>query len=224
LRALIDEFLDLDELERGLPFYISAYRRTEGTSGALMTLAEIVLAKAGVCDTSRSRFFHVQSLPRETRKEALLASAAIPLLYSQKNIGGASYADGGIGGWNNDQGNTPVLPLLEAGCQRIFVVNASDASAWNRRDFPGVDILEIRPRSSAGQTEGLFGGLLNLLDFSEKTISELMAQGYEDALRCMERVRKPAPTRRKLKDSGTTQKPVGTKNEVDAPRSSRKNR
>jgi NTE family protein len=190
LRTLMDEFLDLDALERGLPLYISAYRSAEGASGALVSLAEIALAKAGVCDTSCPRFFHVQSLPCEARKEALLASAALPLLYSPKRIGGVSYADGGIGGWRSDQGNMPIQPLLEIGCRRVIVVNASDASPRNRHDFPGIDILEIRPRSTS-RAKGLFGSLQNLLDFGEETISRLMAQGYADARRRLVRRRKP---------------------------------
>jgi NTE family protein len=184
LRARMEEFLDMDGLERGLPLHVSIYRGTEGVSGALVSLAEIALASAGMRDTSRSRFFHVQGLPREARKETLLASAAIPLLFAAKSIGGKSYLDGGIGGWTNDQGNTPILPLLEMGCKRVVVVNASSASPWNRHDFPGIDILEIRPRATGGT--GWLASLQNLLDFSEKTVTGLMARGYADAKRHLE--------------------------------------
>jgi NTE family protein len=190
LRSLMDEFLDMDRLEHGVPLFISACRSEEGPSGAWALLIGIALASVGGRNTSPPQFFHVQSLPRETRKEALLASAAIPMLFSPKAVDDGYYVDGGIGGWKNDEGNTPIQPLLEMGCRRIVVVNASDASPRNRHDFPGIDILEIRPRSTS-RAKGLFGSFQNLLNFGEKTISKLMAQGYADAQRRLARRRKP---------------------------------
>jgi NTE family protein len=64
-----------------------------------------------------------------------MASAALPLLYESQRIGNHSYTDGGQGGWKTVQGNTPITPLVEAGCNLVIVSHLSDGSLWDRHNF-----------------------------------------------------------------------------------------
>ncbi|MBW6086929.1 hypothetical protein KZ779_28470 [Escherichia coli] len=50
------------------------------------------------------------------------------------------FGDGGMGGWRNMQGNTPVTPLVDAGCNMVIVTHLSDGSLWDRRAFPDTTI------------------------------------------------------------------------------------
>ncbi|MCZ5545045.1 patatin-like phospholipase family protein, partial [Escherichia coli] len=87
----------------------------------------------------------------------------LPLLFRPREVQGKMYCDVGMGGWRNMQGNTPVTPLVDAGCNMVIVTHLSDGSLWDRQAFPDTTILEIRPRKRlkhAGDG-GNSGGLLS---------------------------------------------------------------
>ena len=84
LKELLNESLDFHALVRGgRPLYVSVYESLGGVHDAL----RCVLAETGLADTPPSRFVHVQSLSPEEGKSALLASAALPLLYEAQQVG-----------------------------------------------------------------------------------------------------------------------------------------
>lgn len=150
---------------------------------------------------------HIQSLPREHQKNALLASAALPLLYSPREIQGQMYCDGGIGGWRNMQGNTPATPLVEAGCDVVIVTHLSDGSLWERRAFPETTVIEIRPQRSLNR---------NLLDFSTEAVDSWYLQGYEDTMLTMGHILFPLEAHQHLKASETVvQKSLDAGRHVD---------
>ena len=101
LTALMDHYLDTDALADGLPLYVSLYP-TEGACRILLT----AFVLNWVSEPRKRRFQHIQSLPRGQQKEALLASAALPLLFRPREVQGTMFGDGGMGGWRNMQGNT----------------------------------------------------------------------------------------------------------------------
>lgn len=110
LTALMDHYLDTDALADGLPLYVSLYP----TEGGMQDIIDCIRAELGVGTTKNAVFQHIQSLPRGQQKEALLASAALPLLFRPREVQGTMFGDGGMGGWRNMQGNTPVTPLVDA--------------------------------------------------------------------------------------------------------------
>lgn len=197
LQALMDKYLDMAALAKGLPLYVSVF---EG-NGGLRDIATVVAAETGFTETPDSRFIHVQSLPITEQKEILLASAALPLLYKPRQVSGRLYSDGGQGGWNRAQGNTPITPLLNAGCNMVIVTHLSDGSSWSRHDFPEATILEIRPQSSIARDTGLFGGAKDLLGFDATRISSWIEQGYRDTLHCLGRVMKAVKVRNELQST-----------------------
>jgi NTE family protein len=193
LKRLMDEYLDPDALRSGLPLYVSLFR----SNGAMADLLDVASAELGFPDTAESEFVHVQALPVSEQRTALLGSAAIPVLFAAKEVGGVRYSDGGMGGWQTMQGNTPMTPLLEAGCDTIIVTHLSDGSLWSRQAFAGVRILEIRPQRAISREASLLDHR-DLLGFHAEKIPSWIHQGYEDTLQCIGRVMQPAKARNAL--------------------------
>lgn len=200
LKELFDEYLDMQGLMHGLPLYVSVFE----SQGGLADLFGCLSAEAGLKDTAPSTFLHVQTLPEQERRNALLASAAIPLLYQARQIGNARYSDGGQGGWQTSQGNTPITPLIKAGCKQVIVTHLTDGTLWSRHDFPDTTILEIRPLTPITAEDGPLAAAKAALGFDSSNISRLMDQGYQDTLRCIGRVMKAYKARQDLKDSERT--------------------
>ncbi len=180
LHALMNRYLDPQALQQGLPLYISVFESQDGPRDLLAAVA----AEIGLRDTRPSTFFHVQSLLPEQQRNALLASAAIPVLFAGRRIGDKNYTDGGLGGWKTSQGNTPITPLLEAGIRNVIVTHLSDGSLWSRHAFPDANVIEIRPQTPIARGSGPG----DLLGFDQQKIPSWIAQGYSDARACLQRV------------------------------------
>ncbi len=180
LQRLMDRYLDARALADGLPLYVSVFR----SQGAVRDLMSCLIGELGASDSPDSEFLHVQNLPREEQRDALLASAAIPLLFAPKRVNNLLYTDGGQGGWSKMQGNTPITPLLRAGYKLVIVTHLSDGSLWSRQNFPDATILEIRPQSPISRD----GGVRDLLGFDSKKIPSWIQQGYDDTIHCVGRV------------------------------------
>jgi NTE family protein len=178
VQKLIEEYTSPEKLNKGLPLYVSIFESRD----SLEAVIETAMGALGIRDTNPSEFRHVQSFPAEQQRDVVLASASLPLLFAAQEIDGKRYADGGIGGWQKSQGNTPITPLItEACCSHIIVTHLTDGSLWNRYDFPDTTILEVRPKNPITQ-EGM---LKDLLNFKADKINYWIEQGYEDASRCI---------------------------------------
>ncbi len=165
-------------IEAGLPLYVGVFR----SHGKLIDLAWGAAGLARLSDTPEAEFIQVQTLSRREYKQALLASAAHPLIVRARSVEGKQYSDGGLGGMANKQGHTPITPLLrDAGCRAVIVTHNADGSLWDRYAFPDAIVLEIRP----GSTIRHRGPLADTLDFSSRSIATWMKQGYRDTERCL---------------------------------------
>ena len=178
VRKLIEEYTSPEKLGNGIPLYVSIFESRDN----LETLIDTAMGAMGIRDTNPSEFRHVQSFPAEQQRDVVLASASLPLLFAAQEIDGKRYADGGIGGWQKSQGNTPITPLItQANCNHIIVTHLTDGSLWNRYDFPNTTILEVRPKKPITQESML----KDLLNFKADKINHWIEQGYEDASRCI---------------------------------------
>ncbi|MDP3837521.1 MAG: patatin-like phospholipase family protein [Methylococcales bacterium] len=178
VKRLIEEYTSPEKLSNGLPLYVSIFESRD----SLETVIETAMGILGIKDTNPSEFRHVQSFPAEQQRDVVLASASLPLLFAAQEIDGKRYADGGIGGWQKSQGNTPITPLItEANCSHVIVTHLTDGSLWNRYDFPDTTVLEVRPKNPITQ-EGM---LKDVLNFKADKIHYWIEQGYEDASRCI---------------------------------------
>nr|WP_315260687.1 patatin-like phospholipase family protein [uncultured Duganella sp.] len=193
LYNLMEKYFSSDAIRTGLPLYVSVYR----SAGGLRDIANVTLAEFGLRDTAPSQFLHIQSLPPADQKEVLLASAALPVLFTAGKVNGNRYADGGMGGWSRSQGNTPVTPLLEAGITDLIVTHLSDGSLWSRHNFPEANILEIRPKTPLERD----GGHSDLLGFQADKIASWIEQGYTDTQAAVHRLADVNTARVALRDS-----------------------
>ena len=197
LKKLMDQYLDPAALNKGTPFYVSVFE----SHGGMIDALKVIVSELGLRDTDPSQFFHIQNQPVEKQKELLLASAALPMIFTPREADRTLYSDGGQGGWQTMQGNTPAQPLVDAGCNLLIVSHLSNGSMWNRKNFSGTTVLEIRPKSSLSRDSGFMGGVKDLLGFDEQRINSWIEQGYQDTLESLEPVIKACTSRLELKAS-----------------------
>ena len=172
LTRILEQYLSPVELADGKPFYVSLYPY----GGKLSAFSELIKGEAlKRFDTRKSVFRHVQSLSEEDQREALLASAAIPVVFTPRDVEGQFYSDGGQGNYRKAQGNTPITPLLDQGLEAIIVSHLSDGALWDPADFPEETILELRPASRISEN-----GMSDMLGFKAEKISQWMEQGKAD--------------------------------------------
>ncbi|MEL6400788.1 MAG: patatin-like phospholipase family protein [Cyanobacteria bacterium J06626_4] len=174
----LKSYVSPESLKDGLPLYISVYR----TAGALIDLANVLLAAINIKNTQPSDFLHIQSIASNKQLDMILASAALPLVFEAKH----GFADGGMGSFIDSQGNTPAHPLVhQECCSHIIVTHLDNGSLWDRYRYKLSEavLLEIRPKKDM-QREGW----KDLISFNSSSIQYWIEQGYEDAQRCLGRV------------------------------------
>ncbi len=192
LKEHLSRRLDPSQLEKGPPVHVAVYK----SQGALLDVARVLLAEAGILDTPRSTFQRLQDCTsQEQLVETVLASAAIPVLFSARG-GEGRLADGGIGGWQTSQGHTPVDPLMREGCEVVVVSHLSADSRWSRNKNPNLTVVEITPSGQIGN-----GSLAALFERDPKVLESWLKQGHEDATRQLGRLREAFEARNRLAKS-----------------------
>lgn len=197
LTTLIDKYVNWQCLQQGKQLYVSVYKSKGGMSDLIGCLAAMLSLK----DTAPSDFLCLQQLPEWEWKNALMASAALPMLYESQKIGGEKYTDGGQGGWKTVQGNTPITPLINAGCNLVLVSHLSDGSFWNRTVFNETTVIELRPRKLVERE-----GIRDLLAFNAHSINDWIEQGYTDTVASISRIKDALNNRNELKKNMFEQK------------------
>ena len=107
-------------------------------------------------------------------RDILLASSAIPIIYSPVKINGKMYRDGGL------KDNLPIRPLYIEGIRNFIVVGLSTETKIKYDKFPDANFLFIKPRKSIGE---FWDGTL---DFTSTGAKIRMEIGYMDAVRDIE--------------------------------------
>lgn len=158
------------------PFWVSAYP-TEGGAWGLPDVRRLLLAEMGLAQLRDPVFFRIDEMAQENRINAILASAALPVIYREKSVDGVAYRDAFL----LEEGNTPLKPLSDAGYKRAIVVHLSDGALFQRGKWKEMGILEVRP-DRAMHAEGR---LISALRFEPERIREWIDQGYADAKRCI---------------------------------------
>jgi NTE family protein len=193
IKKIVSDAVDIKKLKDGIPLFVSVYESEGRAIKDFMTW--LLSEKTGLFETKDSEFIRVNGLSEDLATDVILASAALPILFSSKKIDGKNYRDGGLGGTNKVQGNTPITPLIDNGCNFVVVTHLSDGSLWSRHDFPDTTVLEIRPQSFIKRD----GATSDMLSFNPEKIIPWIEQGYEDAKICIKNVAEPLIARKKLK-------------------------
>lgn len=181
IERLLREAVDLAELRRGVELWVTVFPalKIPGIDyDLLMNLVDLIRARTGTtAQWLCAQNFHDD----ETLYNLLLASAAIPLAFPQREINGQFYVDGALGD------NIPLGALAARGCTHAIVIHLDNGEVWNRHDFPEQTIIEIRPEQRINKFDTpILGSVSSLLDFSGDRIAELKTRGYQDARRCLE--------------------------------------
>lgn len=181
LADLIEQYTNLKSLDGGRDFYVSVLR----SRGAIRSTVSAFMSTLKLYDVEDSEFLHVNKLDHTNRKAAVIASAALPIIFEATSVEENMYIDGGFGGWRSKQGNTPVSPLVEdAKCNIVIVNHLEDGSPWNRFSFPNTICVEVRPQNAIARK----GGILDAISFDREDIQSWIDQGYTDTFRCLSEI------------------------------------
>lgn len=209
LRALLDQYINDAELMRGLPLYVSVFRQ----QSTWLSVTQILMSELNLLDSQPSEFVHIQAVnSAAVRKEFLMASAAIPMVFAPRSIEDNRYVDGGLGGWRKSQGNTPIDPLLQQQCDVVIVTHLTDGSLWSRYNFPNTTVIEVRPQTAIARNTGLGAGVKDLLGFDASQIDSWIKQGYQDAQCCLAQIQQTCEARQQLRASQAALKQSTSKN------------
>ncbi len=123
------------------------------------------------------KYFNLNSYKNEIKKKIILASSALPVIYTGIaggiEINGEYYSDGGI----KNEGNTPVPFIYDNGCRSIIAVHLKyDADITNQYRMKDADIINIIPSRDLGD---FVSGTINLNPQKVKSDIEL---GYNDTI------------------------------------------
>lgn len=110
---------------------------------------------------------------KEEITEIILATTALPVIYSPVNMKGALYVDGGV------RDNVPIKPLYDLGLRRFIVIELSTTCAIkNIENYSDAEIIDIKPSYDLG---ALLTGTMNF-DAQDKnfkkTLGELDGKRY----------------------------------------------
>lgn len=173
-RAIIPENFDC-----GPPFYVGVAKITQ--------FAEIKFFAAllGLGNTDAPVWLHIQKFPVAERLKAVIASAAIPVIFSPQQFGQDAYMDGGVADWLGETGNTPVEPLVNSGCNAIIAILLNRSSLYNRLRHSGAAIIEIRPQKAIYCEPSL----RTIITFNQSRILQAIDDGYEDCMKKMREIK-----------------------------------
>lgn len=127
-----------------------------------------------ICEDERKAEYRLlnNKTPEEIKK-ILLATSAMPMIYSTVNIDGREYTDGGVAD------NLPVYPLYVNDYKNLIVVGLSEKLRIDKERFKTDKLIEIYPSHDLGD---LLTGTLN---FDKKYQQFARKLGYRDAKRAI---------------------------------------
>jgi len=107
-------------------------------------------------------YIPIHTLKKETIKKTILASTAIPVVFKPVTIGENRYGDGGV------YNNTPIKPLIDAGCDKIVVIDLFKYNLFRKKEIEGIPIFTVSPDYYLGR----------VLDFDTQKSKEKMTYGH----------------------------------------------
>ncbi|MEU8548449.1 patatin-like phospholipase family protein [Streptomyces roseoverticillatus] len=176
LEELVGEAVDAAAIRAGRPLWVAAYPlvRTPALPVRMRHLVEVLRWLGG----AKGAILRLNGYPEHQIREAVLASAALPLIFPSRVVDGCAYLDGGLGGPGD---RTPVRAFAEQEhCEVVVVVHLHPDAVVSSHPAGPVTRIDIRP-SVPIVPPGPLGPLTGLLSFSPDRVQALRRLGYRDA-------------------------------------------
>lgn len=132
-----------------------------------------LLVSCGKVNTKQTRYFNLNQMPTTLRKDILLASTAVPVIFNPVYLDDGYYCD------PMQIERAPLRPLLETNCDTIIIVYLSRRQRLNVNQIHDKQIIEVVPRMEIGT--GIYGSL----DFRLDKIESCIDLGSDDAYRIL---------------------------------------
>ena len=130
---------------------------------------------------NQARFYELNDLPRDEMRTLLLASSAIPRIYTAEYYQGRQLMDGGV----TPEGDLCIAPAYENGHRNMLMISLrpklslyGGTSVGNgnlTEEYPDADFMVVKPMRPMGN---LLTGTLN---FAPERVRVRMQEGYSDA-------------------------------------------
>lgn len=160
LEELLDPFLDVQKISNKEVYIgITKLGPKDSTIPSLFSynIKSIISGHLPV------EYIPIHTLKKPIIKKTLMASTAIPVVFKPVTIGGSLYGDGGV------YNNTPIKPLLDAGCDKIVVIELFKYGFFRKKEIEGIPILTLAPEHYLGR----------VLDFDPEKSKEKMIYGHD---------------------------------------------
>jgi NTE family protein len=158
LLKMIDDYVNLEQVRTGdVTVYAAATEYDENGEGQ-----------------GSIRYFELNNRPQDEIKDILLASSALPFIYTPVQIGDRKYRDGGL------TDNLPIEPLYGKGIRHFIVIGLSMDRKIDYDRYPDAEFVYIKPSAAIGD---FWNGTL---DFTPRGAKVRMNLGYADAKRVLE--------------------------------------
>lgn len=153
MNSLIDKYMDFNQIRNEKRIiYVGTSKCATNYSGIDPTYG------------CTAEYFLLNNALDEDINNYLLASTALPYIYSPVTIRGNKYLDGGI----ND--NIPIKPLYDLGLRRFIVIELTPVSKFDKTKFLDAEFISIVPSHDLGD---LFTGTLNFENKDKRFKKEL---------------------------------------------------
>ncbi|MGN0318920.1 MAG: patatin-like phospholipase family protein [Lachnospira sp.] len=169
-----DDFVNLDDdWSDGLSDRTGLERILDECVSSEMLVNAIPVFNTICQDKRRAEYKLLNNKTPEDIKKIILATSAMPLIYSTVNIDGIEYTDGGVAD------NLPVYPLYINDYRNLVVVGLNKEQRVDTSKYKLDKLIEIVPSYDLGE---LFTGTLN---FNKRFLSYARKLGYADAKRTL---------------------------------------
>ena len=131
-------------------------------------------------DKESPEYFKLNEYSNEEILNIVLASCAIPIIFSPIKIENNRYADGGIKSpeySKNNIDNIPIAPLKNYDCDLIIVVGLSNKDRLNKEGFDKNKIIEIYPSKKIELVNGAGSVMMN-----KSKLIDNIELGYRDSM------------------------------------------
>lgn len=122
-------------------------------------------------DHDMIKYQKLNELDNDSIRKSMLASCAIPVAFQPITIDNDTFYDGGI------LDNTPIKPLLDAGCTKVIVIDLFRMNFKRFIDQEKDNVYYIHPKKS----------LRGILDFDKTKIRRRFELGYVDMCSWLEK-------------------------------------